>query len=88
MQNSSKQFLFIVESQEQARERNERKIMAFRASRDKILSRSADKMIDCRPYHRCNLLACSVCLRKFRLRYLKRNIKNGKSYIKSALCTI
>lgn len=82
MQNSSKQFLFIVESQEQARERNKTKIMAFRASRDKILSRSADKMIDCRPYHRCNLLACSVCLRKFRLRYLKRNIKKWKKLYK------
>lgn len=82
MRDSSKQFISIIETPEQAKERNETKIMAFRASRNKILSRSADKMIDCRPHHRCNLLACSVCLRKFRLRYLQRNIRKWKKLYK------
>ena len=83
---SSKQFISIVESFEQAKERNETKIMAFRASKDKTMSKTADKLIDCRLHHRCNLLACSVCLRRFRLKFLKRNIKNGNSYIKGPQC--
>lgn len=77
-QNNSKQFPLKIETLQQAKERNETKIMAFRASKDKTTSMIADKLIDCSPHHHCNLLACSVCLRKFRLRYLKKELKKWK----------
>lgn len=76
--NNSKQLPLKIESLKQAKERNETKIMAFRASKDKTLSLAADKLIDCRPHHRCNLLDCSKCLRKFRLRYLETELKRWK----------
>lgn len=60
-----------IETLADARYRNRIKIKAFRSGTHKKLHHLADKLEQCRKGKRCRLLACSVCLRRFRLRYLR-----------------
>lgn len=52
--------------------RNQFKIQAFQSSESKELQHLAKKLKSCRKGHRCHSVACSVCLRRFRKKYLKR----------------
>ena len=61
-----------IETVSEAKHRNHIKIRAFRASEYSKLHCLANKLKRCRKGKRCHLLACSVCLRRFRLCYLKK----------------
>ena len=70
--NSKQMARYHLETHEQAKERNEAKIITFWNSGDKKLANISEKMMACKPHNPCGLLACSVCLRHFRYHYLKR----------------
>ena len=71
-----------IETLSEAKYRNDIKIQAFRASECKKLHRLADKLEQCRKGKRCRLLACSICLRRFRLNYLKEHLPVWTKLIK------
>ena len=71
-----------IETVSEAKYRNRIKIEAFRASDNRKLRRLANKLKRCRKGKRCHLLACSVCLRRFRLCYLKKHLSIWKKLMK------
>ncbi len=71
-----------IETLSEAKQRNRIKIEVLRASEDYKLHRLADKLERCRKGKRCRLLACSVCLRRFRLCYLKEHLPIWKKLMK------
>lgn len=71
-----------IETLSEAKYRNGIKIQAFRASEYKKLHRLADQLEQCQKDKRCRLLACSVCLRRFRLNYLKEHLPVWAKLIK------
>lgn len=71
-----------IETLSEAKYRNRIKIKAFRTSEDCKLHRLANKLERCRKGKRCRLLACSVCLRRFRLHYLKEHLPIWKKLMK------
>ena len=71
-----------IETLSEAKQRNRIKIEVLRASEDYKLHRLADKLERCRKGKRCHLLACSVCLRRFRLCYLKEHLPIWKKLMK------
>lgn len=63
-----------IETPTEAKYRNSIKIPVFMTSGNRELRRLAKKMAYCRKGKRCHLLACSVCLRRFRLHYLEEHL--------------
>lgn len=71
-----------LETLSEVKWRNQLKIQAFQASENEELRHLADKLKQCRKGKRCRLLACSVCLRLFRKKYLKRHLPIWKKLMK------
>ena len=71
-----------IESFDEVKERNKRKIKLFINSENPDLIKLGEMMKRCRKKNRCNCLACSVCLRRFRLNYLKKHLPIWKKLMK------
>lgn len=73
-----------IETLSEAKYRNHIKIKAFRTSEYNKLHRLANKLERCRKGKRCRLLACSVCLRRFRLHYIKEHLPIWEKLMKQS----
>ncbi|GEM_PF-1615385 len=84
-----------IESLDEVKERNERKIKLFINSGNPDLIKLGEMMKRCRKKNRCNCLVCSVCLRRFRLRFLKKYLpklqtlfKDYDLYLATVICNV
>ena len=84
-----------IESLDDVKKRNERKIKLFINSEYPDLIKLGEIMKRCRKKNRCNCLVCSVCLRRFRLQFLKKNLpklqtlsKYYSLYLATVICNV
>ena len=84
-----------IESLRDAKVRNENKIKLFLNSDDPPLIKLGRSLRRCKKGHRCNRLACSVCLRNFRLQFLKKYLpklqtlsKDYDLYLATVICNV
>lgn len=84
-----------IESFAEAKKRNCYKIKLFFNSNNPTLIKLGKKLKNCRKGHRCNSLACAVCLRRFRIKFLETNLPKLKQlcndydlYMATVICNV